>query len=218
MHGGSSMESGFRPWSLPDPKKIRTLPRSPAADYQVMFLSSPFRSNHVAKIDSSLGMMSQPMCERYDHHRYDDTNSMEWLLEPCFLNFRATPEENDCLLTYCNRTTCMADLLWNREQTGSSDPKSGPYHWVTRLQLSGGSVLSVLSVNPCVKDRFITRYDEVTLWVVERTLFLNFRATPEGRRLSPYILRATGPHAWRIFCGIGFRPWSLPVQKPGPYH
>ncbi|GBN41386.1 hypothetical protein AVEN_161450-1 [Araneus ventricosus] len=74
------------------------------------------------------------------------------------------------------------------------------------------------SVNPCVKDRFITRYDEVTLWVVERTPVLNFRATPEGRRLAPYILRATGPHAWRIFCGIGFRPWSLPAQNPGPYH
>ncbi|GBM24737.1 hypothetical protein AVEN_141811-1 [Araneus ventricosus] len=46
-------------------------------------------------------------------------------------------------------------------------------------------------------------------------------STPHQRRdVWPLrmIWRATGPHTWRIFSGIGFRAWSPPTPKPISYH
>ncbi|GBL72908.1 hypothetical protein AVEN_128096-1 [Araneus ventricosus] len=44
----------------------------------------------------------------------------------------------------------------------------------------------------------------------------SFRVTPEEGRLAPLrmIWRATGPHAWRSFSGIGFRAWNLQLSQP----
>ncbi|GBM90040.1 hypothetical protein AVEN_50662-1 [Araneus ventricosus] len=81
----------------------------------------------------------------------------------------------------------MADLLWNRVSTlESSDPKSRTLPLGHRGYSYQVMFYQSFPVNPCVKDRFITRYDEVTLWVAGNPV-LNF--TCHQKLAPPYYVQ-----------------------------